>query len=196
MFTRPRSSQLRARASRFTKLLSAIALLPALALAATPQEAQAYAPSAEFIQAINDLANEMSIYNPNLWYSSFSTQLPGPDQAAGPDATRDGSGAFAFYRGVYGAPGAIYAWKPYNSYMVDAFPVYGAILSSWGAHGYEDGYGYPLSEERDGAGTYAISSGCRADDRVQLFASHRMSRMTFACWHRADGSVTWHARRT
>ena len=181
-----------ARASRVMKLLATLAALPAIVLAVSPRPAHASLAGNDFIYAIGTVVNDMYWYDFGLYAANFFQQLPGPDGIPGADRTPDGQGAFAFFVGSRGAPGAVYAWRPYGN-SVWAYPIYGAILSAWGSAGYENGHGYPLSAESDGAGTYAISSGCQASDRVQLFA--KSGTLKYACWHPSDGSVTWHAYR-
>jgi hypothetical protein len=52
---------------------------------------------------------------------------------------------------------------------VIAEPVDGAVFASWGAGGWENGYGYPVTQEY-GVGLREIRWGCISGEAAQWFA--------------------------
>jgi hypothetical protein len=147
--------------------------------------ASAYVPSDDLVQAIERRNLAIGDADYRLWRANFSQPLVGPDGIPGPDGTPDGRGAFQFYTGVDGLEGAIYVSRS------GSHGVYGDILASWAAAGYENGYGYPSSEELD-AGDAEIRAGCKAGDRAQWFWTYvyggNLQSPFLACW---DGETKW-----
>jgi len=88
-----------------------------------------------------------------------------------PQQTPDG-GAFQYFRGSIGL-GAIYSYTQTNG-AVDTHPIYGDILSTWSALGWETRLGYPRSDEMPAedrsAETPCLSTG---GVRQQLFGDVR-----------------------
>ncbi|MEY4508725.1 MAG: hypothetical protein RLZZ450_847 [Pseudomonadota bacterium] len=84
-----------------------------------------------------------------------------------PQQTPDG-GAFQYFQGSIGL-GAIYSYTQTNG-AVDTHPIYGDILSTWSALGWETRLGYPRSDEMPAedrsADTPCLSTG---GVRQQLF---------------------------
>jgi hypothetical protein len=90
------------------------------------------------------------------------------------DLTPDGQGAFQWFVGNNGS-GAVYAHRRGGGITTGA--VYGQILSSWSANGYELGKGYPIGNES--AAAYPCPSG---SVRMQVFRRFASSVTQRACW--------------
>jgi hypothetical protein len=166
---------------------SVVGLL-ALTAASTTSKAFAYVPDEVFIESIEHENEKLRANNFELWNDNFSQPDDGPDGLPGADGTGDGLGAFVFYTGVNGERGAIYGSN--NGTYIASYGLYGAILASWSAAGYENGYGYPTSEEVD-AGANELRWGCQPNDRAQWFWSYRESSPYLACFHWDDGVTSW-----
>jgi hypothetical protein len=183
-----------ARTSPRRRTRPAVAGLAATALAATGlatalfvPAADAYRPAGDLEGAVTGTRRDLSL---ELQIANFAVQIgDGPDGLQGPDGTPDGKGAFAFYHGNAGI-GAIYANRTLTG--IDTGAVYGDILASWAANGYENSsFGYPAGSEHP-AGTF--DQGCRNGDRAQRFQKEfefgYLRRQSWACWNAASG-VSW-----
>jgi hypothetical protein len=162
--------------------------LLALTAAATTSKAFAYVPDDVFIESIAHENETLRANNPELWNNNFSQPEDGPDGIPGADGTGDSLGAFVFYTGVNGDRGAIYASN--NGNFIESYGLYGAIFASWAAAGYENGHGYPTSEELT-AGANEVRWGCQSNDRAQWFWSYQVNSPYLACFHWDDGVTSW-----
>jgi hypothetical protein len=177
----------RSAARRWTLIGSCMLILAAAGGIA--RTAHAYVPAGDLISAINFKNFVLKTNNFALWDWAFSNELAGPDGIAGPDGTPDGFGAFLFYTGSGGAPGAIYAFR--DNGVVEAWAIYGGILASWSANGHETGPGYPTSDEFT-AGSNELNWGCQSGDRAQWFWNFGTNQPWLACYHWPTGVTSWH----
>ena len=161
-----------------------IGILGTVSLLLVTGNAFAYVPEPHRLQQITVRLDDIRANNPELWRANFSNPEPGPDGIDGPDGTPDGRGAFQFFHGENGEPGAIYA-SPGGSHAV-----YGAILASWAAAGYEEGFGFPGSPEQD-AGPASLEDGCRPGDRIQWFRRYADYAAFIACYNWERNFTTW-----
>jgi hypothetical protein len=183
-----------ARTSPRRRTRPAVARLAATALAATGlatalfvPAADAYRPEGDLEKAVTDTRSALPL---EMQVANFAVQIgDGPDWLQGPDGTPDGKGAFAFYHGNVDI-GAIYANRTLTG--IDSYAVYGDILASWAANGYENSsFGYPAGMEHDARD---FDQGCRSGDRAQRFQKEFefgfLRRQSWACWNAASG-VSW-----
>jgi hypothetical protein len=164
-------------------------LLGALLLSAGPlvEPAAAYVPAQDLIDAIRAKNAALRAQNWDNWVLHYASELWGPDGIRGPDGTPDGRGAFAFYIGNTGIRGAIYAMR-YGA-GIDVYSVQPPILDSWGAAGYELGYGYPI-RDRFPATAFDQRLGCPSYAQTQWFLDPRTERSYTACVD-DNGVVRW-----
>jgi hypothetical protein len=153
--------------------------LASISAVVSVRSAEAYVPSQDLSAAIN------SVLQGNSNLAIQSQFYDGPDGIPGPDGTPDGRGAFWFLgAGTTRHPLAIYAhrvsateaamanriagaWLTANT--VTAKTVDGAVFASWGAAGWENGYGYPVTGSY-GVGQREIRWGCTSGETAQWFA--------------------------
>lgn len=104
--------------------------------------------------------------------SEFGIGYPMTDETTAPD----GVGRYSWFEASGGEGSAIY-WHP----DLGAFAVYGDILKSWAANGYERGFGYPTTDEHDGTSVF-----CGLGTREQCFGHFKC-----ACWYPSTRQVIW-----
>ena len=97
-----------------------------------------------------------------------------------------GGGVFQFFHGALG-PGAIYAGPRRDGAF--AYLIYGNILVAWGSYGYENGSGYPITEEKDSWPGSACSHHSTAVTRQQSFRDSE-GRIWNYCVRPSDGHVS------
>ena len=136
------------------------------ALAASAGPAAAYVPDARLVEGVEQTYLELFWGDRDMWRSTFQTASPDPDGIPGPDGTPDGRGAFQWFHGPSGS-GAVYSHFGNGGAVISGI-VYGDILASWSAHGWENGFGYPEGAEHDATAS-DIANGCRPGDRAQTF---------------------------
>jgi hypothetical protein len=170
------------------RLAGAALAMATAGVAVTASAASAYVPASDLVSAVR--TERTAIFNdPSPLYQNNFRLLDGnPDGISGPDGTPDGLGAFQFYRGDAGG-GAIYSHRNRVEGLVVG-AVYGAILDSWRASGWENGrYGYPVKREHP-VSPNDVKRGCQTGDRAQTFDKDNF--VWTACWNPWSG-VTWHA---
>jgi hypothetical protein len=154
--------------------LVVVQAVPAAALPAEPGA----------VTGINRELSSLRSRNPVLAANNFQVDISG-----GPQITPDGIGGFQFFRGALDI-GAIYSVKAcsddrHRPIYCQGDIVYGDILASWAANGYETRLGYPQSQESTRT-TY-----CPPGDREQPFKNWQTLARNIACWNPQAG-VRWY----
>ena len=162
-------------------LASGLAMLT-LGLAATPASAYVAAPDLDAaVYARRDSLGQSLIQGAFFWVQDLDQ-----DGANRADGTPDGQGAFQWFIGNNGS-GGVYAHRRNGG--ISSGAVYGQILSSWAANGYELGKGYPFGVESSLTGPCPVGTA-----RMQVFRRLGSNTVQRACWGNAAGRDQYNVR--
>jgi hypothetical protein len=183
--------QLFPRTRRFRRVLvPAVVMAAAGLVAGTATPVHAFPADPAAATAITNELNRIRARIPTLAAANFQTDLSG-----GAQITPDGIGGFQFFQGTVDI-GAIYTDKKCldnrdREVYCHGVAVYGDILASWAARGYETNMGYPQTME----GT--ITTYCRQKgDREQEFKNWQTYAINIACWNPSTGTRWYRVKGT